>query len=67
LFALYSHMNVAENIGFPLKCKARLPARAQVSLGDTVGLAFRSENLVVFDATSGRATRSALYEGDGHG
>jgi multiple sugar transport system ATP-binding protein len=47
--------------------KARLPARAQVSLGDTVGLAFRSENLVVFDATSGRATRSALYEGNGHG
>jgi multiple sugar transport system ATP-binding protein len=47
--------------------KARLPARAQVRLGDTVGLAFRSENLVVFDATSGRATRSALYEGNGHG
>ncbi len=49
------------------KIKARLPARVRVRLGETVGLAFHSETLVVFDATSGRATRSALYEGNGHG
>ena len=32
LFALYPHMNVAENIGFPLKCEgvAREEVRAQV-------------------------------------
>ncbi len=47
--------------------KARLPASLPVRLGETVGLAFQSQRLVVFDATSGRATRSALYEGNGHG
>ena len=31
------------------------------------GLAFQSQRLVVFDAKTGRATRSALYEGAGHG
>src|SRR5215475_2647377 len=32
LFALYPHMNVAENVGFPLKCQgvARDEVRAQV-------------------------------------
>ncbi len=47
--------------------KARLPARVPVRLGETVGLAFEPDNLVVFDVTSGRATRSALYEGNGYG
>jgi multiple sugar transport system ATP-binding protein len=47
--------------------KARLPARTAVRPGETVGLAFRPEGLVVFDGTSGRALRSALYEGNGHG
>jgi multiple sugar transport system ATP-binding protein len=47
--------------------KARLPARLPVRLGETVGLAFRSERLVVFDETTGRAIGSALYEGGGHG
>jgi multiple sugar transport system ATP-binding protein len=47
--------------------KARLPARRAVRLGETVGLAFRSEHLVVFDETTGRAIESALYEGNGHG
>jgi multiple sugar transport system ATP-binding protein len=47
--------------------KARLPARLSVRLGETVGLAFQSERLVVFDETSGRAIGSSLYEGAGHG
>jgi multiple sugar transport system ATP-binding protein len=47
--------------------KARLPARLSVRLDESVGLAFQSEHLVVFDATTGRAARSALYEGYGHG
>jgi multiple sugar transport system ATP-binding protein len=47
--------------------KARLPAQLPVRLGETVGLAFRSERLVVFDAATGRAARSALYEGMSHG
>jgi hypothetical protein len=32
-----------------------------------VGLAFQSQRLVVFDAKSGRAAQSALYEGGTHG
>jgi multiple sugar transport system ATP-binding protein len=47
--------------------KARLPARLSVRLGETVGLTFQSEHLMVFDATTGRAARSALHEGNGHG
>jgi multiple sugar transport system ATP-binding protein len=47
--------------------KARLPARVPVRLGETVGLTFDPENLVVFEVVSGRAARSALYEGNGHG
>jgi len=47
--------------------KARLPASLGVKLGETVGLTFQSQSLVVFDAASGRAVRSALYEGNGHG
>ena len=47
--------------------KARLPARLPVRLGETVGLAFQSDHLVVFDMTTGRATQSALYEGNGDG
>jgi multiple sugar transport system ATP-binding protein len=47
--------------------KARLPARLSVRLGETVGLAFESERLVVFDTETGRAAQSALYGGDTHG
>ena len=47
--------------------KARLPARQPVRPGETVGLTFRSEHLVVFDTTTGRATHSALYEDANHG
>ena len=46
--------------------KARLSARLRVTLGETVGLAFRPENLVLFNPT-GRALDSALYQGNGHG
>jgi multiple sugar transport system ATP-binding protein len=42
--------------------KARIPSRARVNLGETVGLAFRSEGLMIFDAATGRALRSALHE-----
>jgi len=47
--------------------KARLPASIDVRLGDNVGLEFHTEGLALFDATSGRALRSALYEGAAHG
>ena len=47
--------------------KARVPTRLPVRIGETVGLAFQPEHLVVFDAATGRATQSALYEDNGHG
>jgi multiple sugar transport system ATP-binding protein len=47
--------------------KARLPSSLIVRLGETVGLAFQSQSLVVFDAATGRAMRSALYEGNSYG
>jgi multiple sugar transport system ATP-binding protein len=46
--------------------KVRLSARLPVRLGETVGLAFRPENLVLFNPT-GRAIDSALYASNGHG
>jgi len=49
------------------RIKARLPAAVTVRLGEPVGLAFQSQRLVVFDAKTGRATRSALYEGERRG
>jgi len=47
--------------------KARLPASINVRLGDNVGLEFHTEGLALFDATSGRALRSALYDGAAYG
>ncbi|MCX5494196.1 ABC transporter ATP-binding protein [Kaistia dalseonensis] len=47
--------------------KARLPSDRIVHPGETVGLAFRSERLSLFDRASGRAVRSALREGAAHG
>ena len=47
--------------------KARLPSQRKVRLGETIGLAFQSQSLVVFDGATGRAMRSALYEGVSHG
>ncbi len=46
--------------------KARLPALASVRPGETVGLAFKSTSLLVFDQATGRAMRSALHEGQTH-
>jgi multiple sugar transport system ATP-binding protein len=47
--------------------KARLPASTHVTLGETIGLAFKSESLLVFDPATGRALRSALHQGERHG
>ena len=47
--------------------KARMPSSLTVRLGETVGLAFETQSLVVFDAATGRAMRSALYQGHRHG
>jgi len=47
--------------------KARIPSSHAVGIGDNVGLALRAERLVLFDAGSGRALRSALYDGELNG
>src|SRR5208337_2191096 len=47
--------------------KARLPSTMLARPGETVGLAFKSPSLVLFEAASGRAMRSALHEGRRHG
>ena len=49
------------------RIKARLPARHAIRPGELVGLNFRPERLVIFDATTGRAIESALYAGGGRG
>jgi len=46
--------------------KARLPSLERVRVGETVGLAFKSDALMLFDGTNGRALRSALHHGDRH-
>jgi multiple sugar transport system ATP-binding protein len=48
------------------RVKARLPSNAPVRAGEAVGLAFRPERLVLFDADSGRAIEPANGE-VGHG
>jgi multiple sugar transport system ATP-binding protein len=48
------------------RVKARLPSNVLVQAGETVGLTFRSERLVLFDARSGRAIEAANGE-VGHG
>jgi multiple sugar transport system ATP-binding protein len=47
--------------------KARLPADVGASAGETVGLSLRSERLAIFDKASGRAIKTALSQGAGHG
>jgi len=44
------------------KVKARLSSRMSARVGEHVGVAFQAPKLVVFNSTTGRATRSALYE-----
>ena len=47
--------------------RARIAAATPARTGEIVGLRLRPERLSVFDAASGRAVRSALHEGAGHG
>jgi len=42
--------------------KARIPSRQRVQVREAVGLNFDSERLVVFDAVSGSAVKSLLFE-----
>jgi multiple sugar transport system ATP-binding protein len=49
------------------KIKARLSSRAAARVGENVGVSFQAQKLVIFNSTTGRATRSALYEGTDHG
>src|SRR6202030_812139 len=49
------------------RVKARLPSSEAVRVGETVGLALRPDRLSLFDATSGQALRSSLYEGGSRG
>jgi multiple sugar transport system ATP-binding protein len=47
--------------------KARTKSTGAVSAGENVGLRFASGRLSLFDKESGRAVRSALFEGAAHG
>jgi multiple sugar transport system ATP-binding protein len=50
----------------PGKLKARLASRTAARVGETVGVSFQAQKLVIFNAATGRATRSALFEGAEH-
>jgi multiple sugar transport system ATP-binding protein len=47
--------------------KARAPASITFGIGENVGLDFRPDTLSIFDKESGRAIRTALYDGGAHG
>jgi multiple sugar transport system ATP-binding protein len=47
--------------------KARAQAHVAVKAGENIGLELKSQKLSIFEAASGRAIRTALYEGAGHG
>jgi multiple sugar transport system ATP-binding protein len=49
------------------RIKARLSSRVLVQVGETVGLAFRSERLALFDAQTGSAIQTASHGSAGHG
>jgi multiple sugar transport system ATP-binding protein len=49
------------------RLKARIAAALPVRVGETVGLAFDAARLSLFDATSGRALRTAANRGVVHG
>jgi multiple sugar transport system ATP-binding protein len=49
------------------RVKARLPSSAPVRVGETVGLAFRSDRLALFDARTGWAIQTASHGDVGHG
>jgi multiple sugar transport system ATP-binding protein len=46
---------------------ARTKSTGEVKAGANVGLRFAAERLSLFDKESGRAVRSALFEGVAHG
>ena len=47
--------------------RARIAAAIPARTGEIVGLRLKPERLSVFEAASGRAVRSALHDGAGHG
>jgi multiple sugar transport system ATP-binding protein len=47
--------------------KARVPADIRLTAGEPVGLTLNAARLSLFDKASGRAIRTALYEGAAHG
>jgi multiple sugar transport system ATP-binding protein len=47
--------------------KARLPASVRVRSGETVGFTFRGERLSLFERRTGRAIKTALYDGAHYG
>jgi multiple sugar transport system ATP-binding protein len=47
--------------------RARSPASVSFRTGEHIGLDFRPDTLSIFDKESGRAIRTALYEGGAHG
>jgi multiple sugar transport system ATP-binding protein len=49
------------------RVKARLASSAAVQIGETVGLAFQSACLALFDAQSGRAIQTASHGSSSHG
>ena len=49
------------------RVKARLASSAAVQIGETVGLAFRSACLALFDAQSGRAIQTASHGSSSYG
>jgi multiple sugar transport system ATP-binding protein len=49
------------------RLRLRADNRARPNLGETVGLAFDTDGLVLFDPASGRALASATHPGAGHG
>jgi len=49
------------------RLKVRAPNTIKVDYGDTVGLSFDADRLVVFDPKTDRAVPSALHEGGANG
>ncbi|WP_088348135.1 MULTISPECIES: ABC transporter ATP-binding protein [Rhodomicrobium] len=49
------------------RLRVRAPNTVRVDYGETVGLAFDPERIVVFNPDTDRAVRSTLFDGDAHG
>ncbi len=49
------------------RLRVRAPNTVKVEYGETVGLSFDAERLIVFNPDTDRAVRSALYDGGAHG